>query len=48
MPVSISQLRKPGLKIVADVIVEVTPVDMQQVERTVGEVAQRIIESQTN
>jgi hypothetical protein len=33
---------------VGDVIVEVTPVDMQQVERTVGEVAQRIIESQTN
>ena len=49
MPVWISKLRKPGLKIVADVIVEVTPVDMQQqVERTVGEVAQRIIESQTN
>ena len=33
---SLDQSAKPGLKIVGDVIVEVTPVDMQHVERTVG------------
>lgn len=43
-----SKLRAPEREVALDVIVEVAAVDVEQVDRPVGEIAQRIIDGRTN
>src|SRR6266404_2266379 len=43
-----AELRPPSCEVVRDVIEKVTAVDVQKVNRPVGEIAERIIEGRTN
>jgi hypothetical protein len=45
---AIGELRQPGFKIMRNIFVSMPPVDVQQVDRTVAEVRQRLVESRAD